>query len=143
MGFTPSEDPQAHNRWVDENLSAAWNLAGPQNRVGYVSYIGGVPSDRLGSINVSPPTLFGNYGSSQVHKLKQKTFAMHGHGVLGGAPVYAEWMGREIISNVTILSIFAISFIFAIICLVIFSFLLLIFSACEVRRGKNSWRNAE
>jgi hypothetical protein len=84
---------------VDENLSAAWNLAGPQNRVGYVSYIGGVPSDRLGSINVSPPTLFGNYGSSQVHKSKQKTFAMHGHGVLGGTPIYAERMGREIISN--------------------------------------------
>jgi len=98
-GFAPSEDPLAHKRWVDENLSAAWNVAGPQNRVGYVSYIGGLPSDRLGSLNISPPTLFGNYGSSQVHKSKQKTFAMHGHSILGGTPVYAERMGREIIAN--------------------------------------------
>lgn len=98
-GFAPSEDPQAHKRWVEENLSSAWNIAGPQNRVGYVSYIGGVPSDRLGSINISPPTLFGNYGSSQVHKSKQKTFAMHGHGILGGTPIYAERMGREIVAN--------------------------------------------
>ena len=95
----PSEDPLAHKRWVDQNLSAAWNVAGPQNRVGYVSYIGGVPSDRLGSINVTPPTLFGNYSSSQVLKSKQKTFAMHEHGVLGGTPIYAERIGREIISN--------------------------------------------
>ena len=98
-GFAPTEDPQSHKRWVDENLSAAWNVAGSQNRVGYVSYIGDVPSDRLGSINVTPPTLFGNYGSSQVHKSKQKTFAMHGHNILGGTPAYAERMGREITAN--------------------------------------------
>lgn len=98
-GFAPSEDPQAHQRWVDENVSAAWNLAGPQNRVGYVSYIGSVPSDRLGSMNVTPPTLFGNYGSNQVHKSKQKTFAMDGHNILGGRPAYAERMGREIVAN--------------------------------------------
>jgi hypothetical protein len=98
-GFAPSEDPQAHKRWVDENVSAAWNIAGPQNRVGYVSYIGSVPSDRLGSINITPPTLFGNYGSNQVHKSKQKTFAMNGHNTLGGTPAYAERMGREIVAN--------------------------------------------
>ena len=98
-GFAPSEDPQAHKRWVDENVSAAWNIAGPQNRVGYVSYIGSVPSDRLGSINITPPSLFGNYGSNQVHKSKQKTFAMNGHNIIGGTPAYAERMGREIVSN--------------------------------------------
>jgi hypothetical protein len=98
-GFAPSEDPQAHQRWVDENVSAAWNVAGPQNRVGYVTYIGSVPSDRLGSINITPPTLFGNYGSNQVHKSKQKSFAMNGHNTLGGTPAYAERMGREIVAN--------------------------------------------
>lgn len=51
-------------------MKGRWNVAGPQNRIGYISYIGGVPSDRLGSINVNPPTLFGNYGTSQVHKSK-------------------------------------------------------------------------
>ena len=98
-GFAPLEDPQAHKRWVDENVSAAWNVAGLQNRVGYVSYIGSVPSDRLGSINITPPTLFGNYGSNQVHKSRQKTFAMNGHNILGGTPAYAERMGREIVAN--------------------------------------------
>ena len=98
-GFAPVEDPEAHGRWVDENVSTAWNVAGPQNRVGYISYIGSVPSDRLGSINVTPPTMFGNYGSNQVHKLKQKTFAMHGQNILGGTPTYAERMGREIVGN--------------------------------------------
>ena len=98
-GFAPSEDPRAHQRWVDENVLAAWNVAGPQNRVGYVSYIGSVPSDRLDSINITPPTLFGNYGSNQVHKSKQKTFAMNGHNILGGMPTYAERMGREIVTN--------------------------------------------
>ena len=98
-GFAPTEDPQSHDCWVHENLSAAWNVAGPQNRVGYVSYIGDLPSDRLGSINITPPTLFGNYSSSQVHKSKQKTFAMHGHNILGGTPAYAERMGREIMAN--------------------------------------------
>ena len=67
--------------------------------MGYVSYIGGIPSDRLGSINITPPTLFGNYGSNQVHKSKQKSFAMHGHNILGGTTVYAERMGREIMAN--------------------------------------------
>ena len=98
-GFAPVEDPQAHQRWVDENVSAAWNVAGPQNRVGYVSYIGSVPSDRLGSINITPPTMFGNYGSNQVHKLRQKMFAMHGQNILGGTSAYAERMGREIVGN--------------------------------------------
>ena len=48
--------------------------------------------------------LHGNYGSSQVHKSKQKMFGMHGRGVLGGTPVYAERMGREIVSNSGIVS---------------------------------------
>jgi hypothetical protein len=43
--------------------------------------------------------LFGNYGSNQVHKLKQKTFAMHGQNIFGGTSAYAERMGREIVGN--------------------------------------------
>lgn len=98
-GFSPTEDVADHQRWVDENLSAAWNLAGPQNRVGYVNYISTVPSERTGSMNISPPTMFGNFGSSQIHKVKQKNFAMHGHAVLGDQDTYANRMGREILYN--------------------------------------------
>jgi hypothetical protein len=74
-------------------------LLGPKTEWDMLDYIGGVPSDRLGSINITPPTLFGNHGSAQVHKLKQKTFAMQGHNILGGTPAYAERMGREIMAN--------------------------------------------
>ena len=108
-GFALMEDHEAHKCWVVENLSATWNVAGPQNRVRYVSYIGGVLSDWLGSINIGPPTLFGNYGSSQAHKSKQKNFAMHGHNVLRGT-MQKEWVEKlwptsGTVSNSIILSL--------------------------------------
>lgn len=64
-----------------------------------MNYIGNIPSQRTGSMNISPPTLFGNYGSSQIHRAKQKNFAMHGHATLGGQDGYANKMGREILFN--------------------------------------------
>ena len=90
LTFVKLTSLQSRTSSFTEALSAAWNVAGPQNRVGYVSYIRSVPSDRLGSINITPPTLFSNYGSNQVHKSKQKTFAMNGHNILGGTPTYTE-----------------------------------------------------
>lgn len=98
-GYAPTEDPADHRDWIANNLSCAWNLAGPQNRIGYVNYSGRVPCQRLGSMNFSPPTLFGNFGSSQAYKDKQKNFAQHGCGTLGGQDVYANRMGREIVFN--------------------------------------------
>lgn len=96
-GFAPKEDPAAHQHWIDTTLNDAWDMAGPQNRVGYVNYPGRVPCQRLGSMNISPSTLFGNYGSSQVHKEKQKNFAQHGLMTLGGQDAYANRHAREIV----------------------------------------------
>ena len=39
-GFAPKEDPEAHQRWIETTLNDVWNMAGPQNRVGYVNYPG-------------------------------------------------------------------------------------------------------
>jgi len=96
-GFAPKEDPEAHQRWIETTLNDAWNMAGPQNRVGYVNYPGRVPCQRMGSMNMSPSTLFGNYGASQVHKEKQKNFAQHGLMTLGGQDAYSNRHAREII----------------------------------------------
>ncbi|KAJ3513252.1 hypothetical protein NLJ89_g3049 [Agrocybe chaxingu] len=98
-GFAPSEDRQAHLDWVNTELSAAWNLAGPQNRVGYVNYKGVLPMHRLGSLNVSPHTRFGNYGSSAPHKATQTNFALHGHVSLGDQAAFSNRHGREAVSN--------------------------------------------
>ena len=72
-------------------------MAGPQNRVGYVNYPGRVPCQRMGSMNMSPPTLFGNFGSSQAHKAKQKNFSQHGLMTLGGQDSYSNRLAREIV----------------------------------------------
>lgn len=83
-GFAPKEDPESHRKWIETELSNAWNMAGPQNRVGYVNYPGKVPVRRIGSLNMTPPTLFGNFGSSQAHKGNQTNFAQDGEMILGG-----------------------------------------------------------
>ena len=98
-GFAPREDPDEHRAWVDTTLNSAWNIAGPQNRVGYVCYFGRLPCHRVGAMNLCPPTYFGNFGSAQVHKEKQKNFAQDGVVSLGGRFVQANRLGREIIYN--------------------------------------------
>ena len=87
--ITPSEDPAAHREWVDTTLNAAWNLAGLQNRVGYVNYPGSLPANRAGSLNVTPPTFFGNFGSPVYDKTREKNFADDGQVVLGGHIAHA------------------------------------------------------
>lgn len=55
--------------------------------------------NRTGSLNVSPPTHFGNYGSSHVHKDQQKNFGFHGLGILGNEEAFANKLAREIVYN--------------------------------------------
>lgn len=98
-GFAPKEDPEAHKHWVNTTLNDAWNLAGEQNRIGYVNYPSRLPCQRTGSLNISPPTLFGNFGSSQVHKQWQQNYAQHGLVAMGGQDTYANRHGREMIYN--------------------------------------------
>ena len=98
-GFAPTEDPEAHRRWVQTVLTPLWNMTGKKNRVGYVSYLSEIAKRRLGSLNVSPPTLFGNFGSSQIHKENQKNYTEHGLVALGGHHSYSNRIGREALYN--------------------------------------------
>jgi hypothetical protein len=98
-GFEPLEDKDAHLEWIRNDLGAAWNLAGPQNRVGYVNYTGRLSAERSGSLNATPPTGFGNYGSSTVHKEKQMNFATHGKATLGSTTAYANRLAREAVAD--------------------------------------------
>ncbi|KAF5314358.1 hypothetical protein D9619_011737 [Psilocybe cf. subviscida] len=98
-GTAPHEDAQSHAEWVRSVIDSVWNLAGPQNRLGYVIYLGRVPSKRSGSTNVTPPTGFGNYGSNAAHKATQKNFASDGHTTMGSQDDRANRLGREAVSN--------------------------------------------
>lgn len=98
-GVAPRADAEKYSEWEKSILDAMWNLAGPQNRLGYVIYLGVVPSKRLGSLNVTPPSGFGNYGSSAVHKVTQKNFANHGHTTMGSPNNLAARLGREAVCN--------------------------------------------
>lgn len=98
-GVAPHEDTQSHAAWVKSVIDSVWNLVGPQNRLGFVIYLGCVPSKRLGSANVTPPTGFGNYGSSVAHKATQKDFASHGHATMGSRDDRANRLGREAVSD--------------------------------------------
>lgn len=91
------EDETAHLAWVNGELDAAWKLASPQNRVGYVNYLGRLSSHRQGSMNASPPTGFGNYDVHLPHKARQQNFATHGGATLGPPAAYANHMAREAI----------------------------------------------
>ncbi|KAF5309401.1 hypothetical protein D9619_012397 [Psilocybe cf. subviscida] len=99
FGHEPTEDDEKRQKWILENPNSAWNRAGTQNRAAYVTYFSDVASNRTGSLNVLPPTHFGNYGSSQVHKDQQKNFGFHGHAILGTEEEYANKLAREIIYN--------------------------------------------
>lgn len=96
-GTEAKEDKDAHNDWISGELDAAWKLAGPQNRVGYVNYLGRLPSHRLGSMSTSPPTGFGNYSVHPLHKAQQQNFASHGGATLGPPIAFANRMAREAI----------------------------------------------
>ncbi len=84
---------------ISSGFGAAWNLAGSQNRIGYVNYTGRLPTERSGSLNVTPPTGFSNYGSSTVHKEKQMNFATHRKATLGSTAAYANHMAREAVTD--------------------------------------------
>ena len=96
-GSEAKEDKAAHLAWVNGELDSAWKLAGPQNRVGYVNYLGQLPSHRLGSMNASPLTGFGNYRVQAPYKAQQQSFATHGGATLGPPAAYANRMAREAI----------------------------------------------
>lgn len=96
-GYAPSESPEAHQAWVDSELSPAWNRAGPQNRLGFVCYPARAATQRNAAMNMTPAQKFGNFASAQPHKTRQSDFATDGVISLGGQDAWANRLGREII----------------------------------------------
>jgi len=94
-GFAPTEDHADHQEWVETQLGAAWDHAGPQNRMGFVLYQTSAATNRSAGSNVSPMQLFGNFGASQPHRTRQRTLAVDGYVSLGGERSYVNHMGRE------------------------------------------------
>lgn len=67
-GFAPTSPPIPIS-----DINALGNAAGP-NRVVYVKYPSRVATTRAGSMSMSPPTNFWNYGSSSVAKTEQRHY---------------------------------------------------------------------
>ena len=96
-GFSPSEDINYHMKWVDSALEPAWNMAGLKNWVVYVSYVGNLASNRLGSMNMMPHLNFGTYGS-HTHNLTNHKNSEHENICLGENRGHANRLGQEAVS---------------------------------------------
>ena len=98
-GFSPRETKQAHQEWVESQLLPAWDVAGPENRMGFVIYPSGPAIERSAAMNMTPAQMFGNFGAAQPHKLGQRNFATHGQVILGGKDAWANRLGRELVAS--------------------------------------------
>lgn len=74
-------------------------MAGVKNHIVYVSYVGNLASNRLGSMNMTPFLGFGTYGTQTHNQTKHKNFAEHGNVCLGGRKAHANQLGREAVSQ--------------------------------------------
>ncbi|KAF7978083.1 hypothetical protein HWV62_1741 [Athelia sp. TMB] len=89
-----------HAELVDEvpdDLQHAWNQTGRENRSMTVGYISLAASMRTGSHAITRATHFGNEGAPKPHKDMQRTFAEHGHIVLGNCHNRYRKLGSELI----------------------------------------------
>ncbi|KAK7027802.1 hypothetical protein R3P38DRAFT_3190887 [Favolaschia claudopus] len=89
-GFAPTTPPVAV-----EDVNKLVNAAGP-NRVVYVSYPSRVATTRAGSMSMSPPTNFWNYGSTSAAKAEQRHFTdTSSTQIFGGLDTKANRLARE------------------------------------------------
>jgi hypothetical protein len=98
-GFSPRETKQAHQEWVESQLLPAWDVAGPENRMGFVIYPSRPAIEQSAAMNMTPAQMFGNFGAAQPHKLGQLNFATHGQVILGGKDVWAHRLGQELVAS--------------------------------------------
>ncbi|KAF9032190.1 hypothetical protein BJ165DRAFT_1535148 [Panaeolus papilionaceus] len=103
-GFPPVEQIDDHEAFVtDSELHAAYNMAGPPNRAGYVMYSSRVSLDRSGSLNATLPTSFGNITSSMAKSAGKidsyLNFGSHGPATLGPPSACANRLAREVVFN--------------------------------------------
>lgn len=95
-GFNPTVDKNTQEEWIESNaFDSVWNMAGPENRVGYVCYPNEVANTRSAALSIFPPLHFGNHGATVAHKDKQRTFAEHGQAILGTEEERAARLAKE------------------------------------------------
>ncbi|KAJ6511622.1 hypothetical protein DFH09DRAFT_1198180 [Mycena vulgaris] len=93
-GFPPTEPPIPVN-----TINAVVNAAGP-NRVVYVDYPSRVATTREGSMSMSPPTNFGNYGGTSITKAEQRHYSdASSTPVFGDLRSKADRLAREAVNN--------------------------------------------
>ncbi|KAG6850293.1 hypothetical protein H0H93_015235, partial [Arthromyces matolae] len=97
-GFAPQETVEDHNNWISSCVSPAWNLVGPQNRVGYVCYPSQAAFQRSAGLNMMPHNPFGNL-TAQPHRKMQTNFASHGEVILGGFEAKSNRLVRELVAS--------------------------------------------
>ena len=99
-GFSPTVDPEVERKWKVRMMAivqAAWNLAGPENRAGFVSYASKVACHRLGAMSITPSLTFGNAGADSAQKDVYMDYARHGMHIVGGAHAHFNRLAREMV----------------------------------------------
>lgn len=82
---------------VPDAVQHCWNQTGEENRSMTVSYLPLAASTRNGTHAITRATQFGNEGVLKPHKIMQRTFAEHGHVVLGSTRNRLNKLGSELI----------------------------------------------
>lgn len=98
-GMVPFISQTDQTKWADSCMDSIWTTTGPQNCMGYVDYSSTIPCKRLGSLNFTSPTGFGNFGSGAAHKNMQTNFASHSNVTLGSLRNCVIQLACEAISN--------------------------------------------
>ena len=75
-------------------------MAGPKNRVVYVSYMGHLASSKTGSMNMTPFLGFGTYSTqTQTQLTGYNNYAMNGRICLGGKRAHGNRLAREAVGQ--------------------------------------------
>jgi hypothetical protein len=98
-GFSPTVDAEVERKWKEKMslVRTAWNLAGPENRAGFVSYPSKVAFHRLGAMSITPSLMFGNAGADPAHKDVYMDYARHGMHIVGSTHAHFNRLAREIV----------------------------------------------
>jgi hypothetical protein len=98
-GFSPTVDAEVEWKWKEKMslVRTAWNLAGPENRAGFVSYPSKVAFHRLGAMSITPSLMFGNAGADPAHKDVYMDYARHGMHIVGSTHAHFNRLAREIV----------------------------------------------
>lgn len=98
-GFSPTVNAAEEHKWRTEMLHSVhsiYNMVGPENRLGYVSYPANVACHRLGAMSITPSLTFGNAGADPARKDVYMDYARHGLHLVGARAHYNR-LAREIV----------------------------------------------